>query len=357
MPPRRYTALDRARQEALGEAPPAYYFPAVNGSGHSPFAPTISPQYAARQMLEREAIDAHRDDALTKAEDNAFRRLTNESKRRSMPFTEAAEIAKAKLAATQAATDEANNPFTAEADKQQALTNIEQNQGLREDLPEVREYAKTQRAHALQQMQDQDPYFTRLSKILPKNDVASAAAYESYLRNPPPGVQGERARQHAYESTLSLVRDSEAVDAIDTQDAMAKNSALRDELLEDVPDAETGQIIGTRIKKGANMTKVTAALRAARNAKRLDARENRERRAISDYDHLRLKLISGKIDDLLAANKNTLTDDDIRNANAAKIAQLYAEADAITAAAAPQGASPGAPAPGAAVGNPKAPWR
>jgi hypothetical protein len=120
-----------------------------------------------------------------------------------------------------------------------------------------------------------DPVRDSLSKLT-KNDPAVASVYESFLNEAAPRLGRERARKHAYESALGMVRSREAAAAIDELDATDGGTTRRDELLEEVTDPITGEYIGDRLKKDADPKKVAEILKTSRNAKRLTAAKKAE---------------------------------------------------------------------------------
>jgi hypothetical protein len=258
----------------LGLAPEPYFFPPP-GRGTNAFGSYVSPQFAAQTALQMDAMDLERDEASIKMEENAMQRLTNQSKRRALPFLEAADIAKAKLAARQAELDEENSPFLAGERREQALTNIEQDQATRRQLPGTEELGAMEREARIEELRSADPHEKELARLT-KGNPAALAAYGSFLRSAPTQMAGDKAKRHAFNSALSYLRDQEAVAAIDALDATEKSTRLRDELLDDVSDSLTGEYLGSVVRKGVDPKKVAEAVKSARNVKRLDAYKEKE---------------------------------------------------------------------------------
>jgi len=295
-PPRPISAVERARAELLEEPlPPRYFGSASVGTPSSAFGTWITPQYAANLRLQDEENLLKRDTTRTRLEENFQRRrlLPDEtdtalaqnalnraqygSETRMLPHSEAAKIAGLRLQQAQAEATGRNLPFQEESQREGYMTQADQHRATREVLP----YA-TQAE--LDEYRSADPYFARLAKLT-NNDSEAAAAYESFSRAAPKTLTPQGRQQFAFDATTRLLRDREAVEAIDAADAVARTTANRDELLEDVLDPESGQYLGSRLKPGVDMKKVHAAVRQHRNAKRTMAMDKEAR--IKDAEDMR----------------------------------------------------------------------
>jgi hypothetical protein len=280
MPPPRYnpTAVSRAR--VLDEPYPRVYFPEDRDD---PFAPQVESGLALSSTLEMDDLLGQRDNSMTKLAENATRRLELRSRERLLPFTTAAEIARQKSLVPQYEQAEQNAPFIGESQRENALTNIDENRIRREVLPEVTEAERITRSQQKldfererQAMETADPHEAALTRVT--KDPSDLLAYQTFLGKAAADKKlstPDAKRRYAYNNALRFARDKEAVAAIEQAALDDDDDGIREQFIEDFRDPETGWM-GSRIKADVDPAKLGAMLRKQANRKLQMAREKDE---------------------------------------------------------------------------------
>lgn len=277
MPPtiqRRRNPVADARSAFLEEAPEPYYFPDPRryDFGGGSFDPVAGIGLQAADTLAAEDLFSRRDDDATKAGENIHRRLLSASRRRLMPYSEAAQRAQMQRSAAE---DEAEIPgIPRRIEQRDELADLRLGQE-REDL----DY-RTERLRALQEA---DPYMDRLQRMHGATPE-DLFAYQQLSEMGPPELTPRQRREWARDNTLGLMRDREAVAAADflandVDEAGKPRDATAFDLIETVADP-SGRLIGQRIKAGADPKRVSEMILNYRRHQR--QRGEREKRLKED---------------------------------------------------------------------------
>lgn len=313
MPPP-YRPISDARRAFLDEPPaPRYFAP-------GPFDSQQEMGLQASSAMAADDLFSSRDEASTKAAENAFRRLSAASRARMMPYSEAANIAQESFIPEQIASQRRLLPGQEALQQTQNYYNTERGKYALQDLPEdyadkidERRFEAQKRDSARADQEYRDPVADRLARLhgFKPEDIA---VYEQ-LQDHPNAPKDPRQRQEwARDQALLMRRQQEAVAAADWL-AHEQDSATgkpRDEkamdLVENVVDA-SGNLIGQRIKKGADPQKVADAILSYRRSqkRKLDDTElRRQFQAESQTLNQQFDNISNQIREYLIQQKQEL---------------------------------------------------
>ncbi len=289
MPPpfsTRRNPVAAARDEFLGLPPESRYFGTGKG-GAGPLSYQGLVQRSGQRMQEAKYFGAL--DALdTQTAENLYRRDASASKRRLMPFTEAAERATSERQAQQAETEMRLNPFKETEEQERSTTQAEVNRRTRGTLDEVEQVAAAKRAEALRY----DPEEEQLNAQT--KDPRHLQAYRMFLAREDPKLPPEKRRVAAYQRAGRLAADKDAVDAIETALLDAPNAKeLRGKYLRDVTDEE-GNYLGSHIAPGTDIGEVNAIVRRETNKRAHQAQAREDRLANMSY----MKMVGDTQDDI-----------------------------------------------------------
>lgn len=263
-PPYRRNPVAEARADFFGEERPRVFFPPVGQAGS--FRPYYDPMQRANLALETDEFLGKRDDLATRKDENLTRRLELGSRRRTLPFMEQADIAQQRVAAQKAESDMRLNPFIEQERKAESQLGKAEAEAALADIPAAADYRSARRTAEIDELQSADPYAKRFRK------PEDLDAYERLKETADPSLTGIKRQQWAQQQALRIAGDRDSVNLLNEAAYLGDKEA---EGLVDVVTDSVGNVIGQRIKEGADPKKVAGIVMRQQRAQK-DATEKRK---------------------------------------------------------------------------------